>query len=542
MRAPLGLIVPALAGWLLALALGSDFIRASAPTYDEPVHLASGYAALRARPLNWRDHPPLAEMWGALPLLALKPAAMPQAQASLGLYDFADAFLYKNIVGPGRLMTAARAWCLATWMALLLGTAGAWAFALGGAEAAAAACLTMALMPPLVSNAALVTTDAAPTALFFLAFFLLSRRRRPAWLWAAAGAALGLSAAAKFSLFVAPVFAAAGLLTERRLDGVPRPRPRELLLLAAAALAALWLVYARWGLGMYWEGLVATLTRLGQGRASFLAGRHSVTGFLLYFPAALALKTPTPSLLLAAGMTVAWLRRPARDGFWLVFPPFAYFALACGAKTQLGVRYILPVYPFLCVAAGCGAASLWRAGLRSRALAAVLLIWQAASVARCAPDLLAYFADAAGGPAAGVDWLVDSNLDWGQGLKELGAELARRGSPAVYLSYFGVADPSEYGIRYLPLGWVSNVTRREGVAEPEPGAPVLLAVSATNRQGVYYANPESWRWLSARAPVFVAGHSIFLYDLTRDADGRERLAELAAGAGFPRRARSLVVQ
>lgn len=534
--------MPALLGWLLSLTLGSDFIRVSSPTYDEPVHLASGYAALLARPLNWRDHPPLAEMWGALPLLALRPAAMPQAQAALGLYDFADAFLYKNTVTAARLMNTARAWCLASWMAVLLGTAAAWAWALGGAPAAFGACLVMALMPPLVSNAALVTTDAAPTALFFLSFFLLSRRRRPLWLWAAAGAVLGLSAAAKFSLFVAPAFVAAGLLTERKLDGVPRPKARDLAALVLAALAALWLVYARWGLDLYWDGLTATLTRLDQGRASFLAGRHSTTGFLLYFPAALALKTPTAALLLAAGTVIGCLRRPARDGFWLLFPAFAYFALACGVKTQLGVRYILPVYPFLCVAAGCGAASLWSCGKWRRALAAALLAWQAASVLRCAPDQLAYFTDLAGGPARGVDWLVDSNLDWGQGLAELGAELSRRGSPVVYLSYFGVADPSAYGIRYLPLGWVSNVARREGAAQPAPGAPVLLAVSATNRQGVYYANPESWSWLSSRAPVFTAGHSIFLYDLTRDKDGRAELAKLASGAGFTSSAKQLVVQ
>ena len=43
--------------------------------YDEAVHLASGYSYLatgRYR-LNIMDHPPLAEMWAALPLLAWRP-------------------------------------------------------------------------------------------------------------------------------------------------------------------------------------------------------------------------------------------------------------------------------------------------------------------------------------------------------------------------------------------------------------------------------------------------------------------------------------
>jgi hypothetical protein len=536
------LIVPALAAWVLSLSLGRAFIAASAPTYDEPVHLASGYAALRARPLNWRDHPPFAEAFAALPLLRLNPAAMPQAQATEKLYDFADLFLYKNTVDARRLLDAARVWSLAVWMALLLAVISAWAFGLGGAPAAAGACAAAALMPPLVSNAALVTTDAAPTALYALGFFLLSRERRPAWLWAAAGAALGLAMAAKFSLFAAPFLAVGALLSESRLRGAPRARPAQAALMLAAAAAALWLVYRSWGLGLYWNGLSATAARLQNGRPSFLAGRRSLSGFWPYFPAALLLKTPAPSLLLAAGAAAAWLRRPSRAAFWVLFPSLAFFALACGVRTQLGVRYVLQVYPFLCVAAGCGFGLLWTRGVFMKAAAAALLAWQAWSVSRAAPDLLAYFGDLAGGPAAGVRWLGDSNLDWGQGLEELGAELKRRGSPVVYLSYFGSADPSYYGIRYLPVGWITNVARRQGVALPEKGAPVLLAVSATNLQGIYFADQEAWSWLFSRRPVFAAGHALFLYDLTADADGRARLSKLVAGAGFASSAKLLVVQ
>ena len=41
-------------GLALFLFLGWSMIRASAPTYDEPVHLASGYTALRSGTrLNW---------------------------------------------------------------------------------------------------------------------------------------------------------------------------------------------------------------------------------------------------------------------------------------------------------------------------------------------------------------------------------------------------------------------------------------------------------------------------------------------------------
>ena len=128
------------------------------------------------------------------------------------------------------------------------------------------------------------------------------------------------------------------------------------------------------------------------------------------------------------------------------------------------------------------------------------------------------------------EWLADSNLDWGQDLPALARELSLRGSPAVVLSYFGTADPAAYGIRFVPLGLISNVDR-PGEAVLAPGAPVLLAVSATNLVGVYFRDHGLFSWLRAKIPAAVCGGSIFLYDLSADADGRMRLAGLLAASG-----------
>lgn len=313
-----------------------------------------------------------------------------------------------------------------------------------------------------------------------------------------------------------------------------------MVLSSALALA---LAYRFSGLPLYWEGLTQTFERLGQGRSSFLGGAHSVTGSPLYFPAALALKTPLPLLIAGAAGLILRLRKPDADAAWLILPPAAFFALACASKTQIGYRHILPVYPFLIVLAAEGAAWAWARPLWGRPAALALAVWLCLGVLRVHPDHLAYFNELAGGPDNGYAWLVDSNLDWGQGLKELGAELKRRGGPTIYLSYFGVADPSYYGIRYVPVGAVSNVERRDGIAEPRREDPVLLAVSATNRQGVYYADKGAFSWLAARRPAFTAGHSIFLYDLTQDLDGRGRLSALAAASGAsPGAVRRLALQ
>ena len=109
----------------------------------------------------------------------------------------------------------------------------------------------------------------------------------------------------------------------------------------------------------------------------------------------------------------------------MLAPGAAYFLLACFAKTQIGYRHILPVYPFLIVAGACGAAVLCRTRWGS-ALCLGGSLWLVASVGAAYPHYLAYFNEAAGGPAGGWRWLVDSNLDWGQDLKGLAAEVRRR--------------------------------------------------------------------------------------------------------------------
>ncbi|MBI5883508.1 MAG: glycosyltransferase family 39 protein [Elusimicrobia bacterium] len=549
-------LLAAAAAIAVHLWLGWGMIRASAPTFDEPVHLASGYQDLVSGSyrLNSQDHPPFAEMWGALPLLWLRPSAMfqhPYLQARR-VYNFSDAFLYKNRLGAEKMLDTARLWCLVTWGTLLGWAVMAWALRLSGPVGMAAAGSLYAFCPVLISNSAVVTTDAASAVFFFITFWLLSGRGvvkagggRTLWRWAGAGAAMGLAMASKFSMFVLPVVACAMLAAEHRL-GSKRAAPAAasgvpwlgIAVMALGAFLALALVYRFESVGLYADGLRATLTRIDEGRSSFFHGRHSNSGWLAYFPAALLVKTPIPLLAFAGLGLGLWLRAPDLGRLWVAGPAAAYFLAALLSKTQIGIRHILPVFPFLILMGADAVAWLWTCRTAApwvqmvkRGAVLVLAVWLAVSVGRGHPHHLAYFNEAVGGPSAGHRWFVDSNLDWGQGLKELGRILESRGRPPVYLCYFGVADPSYYGIRYTPLAFIDNVERREGLAEPGKGDPVLLAVSATNLRATYYSRKDLFAWLGSREPAAIAGHSIFLYDLTRDADGIQRLSSLLAASG-----------
>src|SRR5262249_48241866 len=149
-----------------------------------------------------------------------------------------------------------------------------------------------------------------------------------------------------------------------------------------------------------------------------------------------------------------------RTALFLLVPSGVYFAAMAATRVNLGLRYILPIYPFLFVlAARVGTISfanvLATLLVRLGAFAAVGLL--AASSPMVAPHQLAYLNELIGGPDQGHRYLSDSNLDWGQDLKGLKNYMDREGIPVIYLSYFGTAPPSGWGIRYQYLpAWVEN--------------------------------------------------------------------------------------
>lgn len=271
-------------------------------------------------------------------------------------------------------------------------------------------------------------------------------------------------------------------------------------------------------------------------RPSFLLGNYSETGFRSYFLYAFLLKTPLPTLGFIITALVLCLRRRAERRWLVIFvlgPAGLYFLAASMSHLNIGLRHLLPVYPFLYVLAGSLTLELnrWRrttwavamlaaAGMIAVSSRVVFFpahgrIWQFV-----APHYLAYFNELAGGPANGFKALVDSNLDWGQDLKNLKRWLdAHDIKDPICLCYFGMADPGYYQITYynMPGGYIF---------EPEqdfewlrPGG--LLAVSATNLQGVYFspADRQALKQVLAHCRlVEVIGDSIFVYQFNGSGD------------------------
>ncbi len=120
-----------------------------------------------------------------------------------------------------------------------------------------------------------------------------------------------------------------------------------------------------------------------------------------------------------------------------------------------------------------------------RAAALVLLLVYPVSALAVTPETIPYFNLLAGG--RGEEILLDSNLDWGQGLKRLRAYMDREGIEEIGLAYFGHADPALYGIRWH---------------FPDPRRPGPVAVSLNFLHGYPYATYAGGRIVPVPADAF----------------------------------------
>ncbi|MCB4755642.1 MAG: hypothetical protein LHV69_01175 [Elusimicrobia bacterium] len=516
--------------------LGMGPLRDFSPTYDEPVHLTAGYVYWKTGDTRYNGyhHPPLAEMWAAIPLLFMNPlipkghpAWLKQEWLPVDQYRFADRFLYSNRVSAEDLVAAGRKMQLL--LSVLLGFFLCWvAWKIGGRGAAFLTLFFWGFSPTLLSSATIISTDLS-FCFFFFAFFYLGSKYKESWLaTTAAGVSLGFCLASKYlAIAIGPILIALYLWNKRRtLIKTIGPNKQLVIRGIVAGLIALVVlmgVYQGKGLDTFWEGLKAIVSRSQRGRSSFLWGAHSTTGWVTYFPFVFLVKTPV-ALTLALGVSVfrLWRKRFKLDPF-LWIPPLLFFLIACFSKVQIGHRHILAIYPFLFIMAALGLAGLPK---RFQWFTVLLLGWYGVSSITLRPHFIAYFNELISGPQNGYRYLTDSNIDWGQGLKALGKSLDpddfKRG---IYLSYFGTADPHDYGIRYIDRG-SDNIAGHIDDAEDASLAPTKLAISVTNLQATYYANKDVFHWLLSYKPWKVVGHSIFVYDFAKDPDALKKLSVL----------------
>jgi hypothetical protein len=327
-------------------------------------------------------------------------------------------------------------------------------------------------------------------------------------------------------------------------EGIPERFNRALLLREAGDLE-----------GARREGM--SDDRTSAGYPVYLNGQLRQTGWWYYYLAALAYKVPEGTwLILVASMILLVASRRLREAWadevalWTV-PAAVLFAMSALTDINLGLRYVLSIFPYLFIQAGKVAPWIISLGGRRRyfegGLAVACVGAAAVSSLLIHPHYLAYFNTVSGGPDRIPARLIDSNLDWGQDLVGL-REWCRANIPdePIGIAYFGQISPSLFEARgdgfkwFLPPikpGRYESMRDRGAspapVVGPEPRLkPGYYAVSASLLYGIgwrlYDPTPawqQAWgpQWNVERhafgyfrqfRPIHRIGHSIYIYKLS----------------------------
>ncbi len=426
-----------------------------------------------------------------------------------------------------------------------------WGRQLFGVGTALAATLLFALSPTVLAHAPLFKNDLAASLGLLLASYTGWRYAvEPGrWTMARFAAAVGFALLTKLSMLapagLAPVFL--GWVAWRRQLGW-KWYAQSLGILAGVVyvmILAVWpgritvLPEAEWGamremtlppgfvslIGvlrwvplprMFWHGVAAIAESNAGGVGVYLLGTVYPQGHPLYFLVAWAVKVPVVmQALVLAGVCYwgyRWFRKgTSTDLYWLV-PAALYAGLASLSTLQLGIRLVLPA--IICGWMSASRGIEWLMGRRwGHVVMMILLLWQAGRTGMRYPNYIPYFNLWAGGPRQGLEYLSDSNVDWGQSLRPLREYMDRMQIEKLKVFYFGTDNvwkqlPEErMDIQAAP--WMPEHVKGK-VFEPEPG---VYAVSATFLTGQLF--DEEYRDYFARfrtrKPEAIIGGSIYVY-------------------------------
>jgi len=213
---------------------------------------------------------------------------------------------------------------------------------------------------------------------------------------------------------------------------------------------------------------------------AYLFGRYSEKGFWYYYIVAFFIKTPIPLILcIIIGLILLSRDKKINELLILLSPVVVFFIFFMFfSHKNIGLRYILPVYPFLIIVAGTSINWLRKKKILLYFFCAsyVLSAWM------IAPNHIAYFNEFVGGPSNGYKYLIDSNLDWGQGEMMVWHYMNRAGVPVI-------KNP---GCEYTPG---------------------RIVVGANFLADLFTENKQCHEWLRNFTPITHVGYANLVYEV-----------------------------
>lgn len=519
-------------------------MRLMSASSDEMTHLPSGYTYLKTSQFRLNpQHPPFIKLLCALPLLFLNP--------TLNLDDpnwknnppnewkFGYSFLYTNdadsLLFWGRLPVV--------FLSLLLGFyLYKWTRELFGAAAGLMALFLYVFCPNILAHSRFVTMDIGLSCFFLITLYYFWRfvhsRGNPKRNLIYTGVNLGLALATKFSaIILLPILALLlglatlwppGTLLKIPKTGqsmkyhsilnsifIPEGLSRRikfsvlvyftLLILAGLVVYAIYF-FPRDPL-FYWNGMMLVNKDHDPDYQAYLMGEFKKGGWWYYFLLAFLFKTQVPILILLVLSLIFFKRYPSKhwlDEAFLILPILIFVTFTSAFANNLGLRYLLPIYPLLFIFIS----RLADFFLRNRiTLAAIFLlaVWYLTNTLLIYPDYLAYFNELVGGPEQGHKYLDDSNIDWGQDLKRLKIYMDAHGIDKIKLIYSWSVLPNYYRIKG------ERVSAEDWYVKPSPGIYAINTHALIRGELLAKTRNAHSNWLSRYQPIDRVGYSFYIF-------------------------------
>lgn len=554
---------------IMIFASISFFSQASnSVTVDEFVHFPSGIYVFKT--LDWRmdkEAPPLIKCFPALSSFFTNPnIETKQFQKSADLYRLGYSFMhlnkdkYKSIFTYGRCMIIFLG-CLLAFLIYF------WGRKIFGYQGAFFALLLYVFNPNVLAHSSLITMDiGASLAIFFSLYCLWKYLKCPnTYSIILAGIALGLAQISKFTaLLLYPIyfliimtlcFAEVYEYKGNRLNALKSKILRysqDFLIIILISIFMINLgylfsdsfkplseykfssnplnvlfsfIWSRFPVPLPYDHLMGIDNQFAQSSGGdpfyigYLLGEHSMSGWWYYYIVAFLVKNPVSVLIILCLTIIAWLeikivKNDLTTFLCIFFPVLFYFTyFSFFTNIPIGIRYLLPVFPFLFLSSGFLMHESIIKFKSVKYILSFLVISYMISSIIAFPHYLSYFNFAAGGSKNGDRWLIDSNLDWGQSLPDLKKYMDKNHIDKIKLGYFGRVDPTIYGIKY-------------SLAEKEPSEGIYaISINFLVGRPYYILKEDSKKLLYADVnyfdkyrnlkPSIIIGNSIHIFDIRK---------------------------
>ncbi len=541
-------------------------------TTDEVAHIPAGYSYVKKLDYRLNpEHPPLAKALAGVPLLFMKlkgPFEDWSWQAA-NQWEAGWNFLYEQGNDADKILFWSRS--PIALLTIVLGLVlFFWVKSLYGRKVALFILLLYSFAPTVLAHGHLVTTDIAATLGFAIGVWgwvnFLERRTWQNLILA--GVLFGIAQTLKFSCFLLiPILffiLIARVFIEKHHQRWPffKVLLGRYLLVLGIGFVVVWLVYLPfvWNMkpavehqvieanlrpddprtlpirnflhhfessrltrpiGHYLLGLFYIFGRTAGGNDTFILGHYSNHGVKWYFPVAWLLKIPLPlTVLIFLGLYLLVRRKLESKDWWrlsyIFIPLVIYWMVTIKGSLNIGIRHLLPTFPFVYLLAAETVYPFFKkdttrfsqpALVFGQILVVCLGVWYIVSSWLAFPYYLAYFNEIAWGKEK-HDFLVDSNLDWGQDCKRLARFVEERNIKKIKIDYFGGAVPSYYIPAYKIVKWHSDQGPATG----------WFAISATYFQfsKMYGIKEGKWdyNWLEPFKTEKIIGGSILVFNIT----------------------------